>query len=254
MRLYIIRHGETAWNRERRLQGQTDIPLNAFGEKLAEETGRGLSEVPFDLCIASPLTRTRQTALQVLRENRAFLNRKGRAELSDFCSAEDFRREAAEELAAGKEPWDLGFPLLTDKRIIEIDFGIWEGLGCGPKNMEIPEESFREFFQDPEKVQMPKGGETAAQVKKRTGAFLQELSQDPLLRDKTILIASHGFAVRAMLNPFYEHPEDFWQGHPPYNCAVNLLETDGQGRLRLTDRDRLYYDPSLAANFYGGTE
>ena len=125
MRLYIIRHGETAWNRERRLQGQTDIPLNAFGEKLAEETGRGLSEVPFDLCIASPLTRTRQTALQVLRENRAFLNRKGRAELSDFCSAEDFRREAAEELAAGKDPWNLEFPLLTDKRIIEIDFGIW---------------------------------------------------------------------------------------------------------------------------------
>ena len=38
------------------------------------------------------------------------------------------------------------------------------------------------------------------------------------------------------------------------NDGFNFTQTDGQGRLRLTDRDRLYYDPSLAANFYGGTE
>ena len=101
---------------------------------------------------------------------------------------------------------------------------------------------------------MPEGAETAADVKGRTADFLRELTETKELSDKQILIACHGFAIRAMLNPFYEDPGDFWQGHPPYNCAVNILETDGEGKLQLVDRDRIYYDPKLAANFYGGKE
>ena len=38
MKLYMIRHGQTEWNKERRLQGRADIPLNAYGIQLAEET------------------------------------------------------------------------------------------------------------------------------------------------------------------------------------------------------------------------
>ena len=47
MKLYIIRHGETSWNAEGRLQGQTDIPLNENGIRLAKITGEALKEVPF---------------------------------------------------------------------------------------------------------------------------------------------------------------------------------------------------------------
>ena len=57
MRLYLIRHGVTDWNNEKRLQGKSDIPLNAFGELLAKETGEALRDIPFDLAYTSPLIR-----------------------------------------------------------------------------------------------------------------------------------------------------------------------------------------------------
>ena len=41
MMLYIVRHGETDWNRMRKVQGHTDIPLNDYGRHLAEETAEG---------------------------------------------------------------------------------------------------------------------------------------------------------------------------------------------------------------------
>ena len=55
MKLYIIRHGETAWNVEGRLQGQTDTELNENGVRLAKVTAEGLKNIPFDLGISSPL-------------------------------------------------------------------------------------------------------------------------------------------------------------------------------------------------------
>ena len=62
MILYVIRHGETAWNKVRRLQGQTDIPLAEEGIRLAKETGIGMKDIPIDLVISSPLQRALQTA------------------------------------------------------------------------------------------------------------------------------------------------------------------------------------------------
>ena len=91
MKLYIIRHGETPWNAEERLQGQTDIPLNENGIRLAKITGEALKDVPFDFAISSPLKRARQTAELVL---------------------------------AGRQ-----IPVLEDARIEELSFGSWEGLG-----------------------------------------------------------------------------------------------------------------------------
>lgn len=62
MKLYLVRHGETDWNKVKRIQGQVDIPLNQFGKRLAEETAEGLRDIPFDLCISSPLSRAHETA------------------------------------------------------------------------------------------------------------------------------------------------------------------------------------------------
>ena len=62
MKLYIMRHGETAWNVEGRLQGQTDTELNENGVRLAKVTAEGLKNIPFDLGISSPLRRAKHTA------------------------------------------------------------------------------------------------------------------------------------------------------------------------------------------------
>ncbi|GHH96742.1 histidine phosphatase family protein [Neobacillus kokaensis] len=58
----IVRHGETDWNAAGRLQGSTDIPLNAKGMQQAEESGRFLKNSDWDVIITSPLLRAKRTA------------------------------------------------------------------------------------------------------------------------------------------------------------------------------------------------
>lgn len=59
---YFVRHGETDWNKESRLQGWTDIPLNPTGRSQAEKAAATISNLPVDLLVASPLIRAHQTA------------------------------------------------------------------------------------------------------------------------------------------------------------------------------------------------
>ena len=90
--IYIIRHGETDWNKARRFQGQTDIPLNETGRLQAANLAVDLADVlPFDRIVTSDLVRAVETA-EIL--NRGFSS-----------------------------------PILTDPDFREVDFGEWEGLG-----------------------------------------------------------------------------------------------------------------------------
>ncbi|MEN2766828.1 histidine phosphatase family protein [Ornithinibacillus xuwenensis] len=60
--IYLVRHGETDWNAERRMQGQTDIPLNAKGIQQAEACGAALHASDYDVVISSHLKRAKKTA------------------------------------------------------------------------------------------------------------------------------------------------------------------------------------------------
>jgi len=60
--LYLVRHGETDWNAQRRIQGSTDIPLNATGRMQAQTTGALLARRSWDGIYASPLSRAMETA------------------------------------------------------------------------------------------------------------------------------------------------------------------------------------------------
>jgi broad specificity phosphatase PhoE len=60
--LYLVRHGETDWNAQRRIQGRTDIPLNEVGREQAAATGRLLARRSWDGVFSSPLVRALETA------------------------------------------------------------------------------------------------------------------------------------------------------------------------------------------------
>ena len=143
MKLYIIRHGETSWNAEGRLQGQTDIPLNENGIRLAKITGEALKEVPFDLAISSPLKRARQTADLVL---------------------------------AGRQ-----VPVLEDARIEELSFGSWKRLLAAAKQILRSRQSiFRTFIRIRfifRRQQTEKRSHSS--VPRISGAFWDELVSNP---------------------------------------------------------------------------
>ncbi|MCX7662573.1 MAG: histidine phosphatase family protein [Tepidimonas fonticaldi] len=67
-RILAIRHGETAWNRDARIQGQIDIPLNDTGHWQAERTAAALADEPIDALYSSDLSRARQTAEAIARQ------------------------------------------------------------------------------------------------------------------------------------------------------------------------------------------
>lgn len=213
MKLYLIRHGETDWNVQGRMQGQTDIALNQNGIDLAKVTAQGMADISFDLCITSPLKRARQTA---------------------------------EIILGGKD-----IPVIEDGRIAELCFGSWEGLGCRKENYEVPApmEQFRQFYTDPLHFVPAADGETIAELCERTGQFWRELIGNEKYQDKTILIATHGCAVRAILRNVYEDKSDYWHGRVPANCAVNIVEvTDGKAVLK--EADKIYYDPAAAVDHF----
>ena len=67
MKIYLVRHGETDWNNEKRLQGWADISLNAKGVKEAEEVAEKLKDVHFDDAFCSDLERAEVTAETILK-------------------------------------------------------------------------------------------------------------------------------------------------------------------------------------------
>ena len=81
------------------------------------------------------------------------------------------------------------------------------------------------------------GGEGVRQVMERTQAFLREVAERR--EGEVCLLATHGCALRAMLNFLYEDPSDFWQGRVPPNCAVNILSA-GDGKIRLLEKDKVF--------------
>lgn len=203
MKLYVLRHGKTSWNALRKVQGAADIPLAKEGIDLAEKVGENLKDVPFDLCFTSPLLRARQTAMLVL----------GRR---------------AEQI-----------PVISDKRIQEIDFGVLEGTQFKDEEGNMISREMEVFFKDPQNFPRPENGENISDILKRTREFWEEKINDPSLQDKTVLIASHGCAVRALLQNIYQDPDDFWHGCVPPNCSISLVEVI-DGKAVLLEEDKVY--------------
>lgn len=130
----------------------------------------------------------------------------------------------------------------TDDRIKEINFGDFER-----KPMSEMGEAGRLFATNPFLHKGFPNGEQIQDVIRRTQDFLKEL----IARDdgKTYLLGVHGCAVRAMLNFLYDDPTNYWHGHVPYNCAVNIVEAEG-GVARLIADDKIYYPEEFIVDRY----
>ena len=86
-----------------------------------------------------------------------------------------------------------------------------------------------------------------SEVIERTQNFLKDLmNRDD---DKTYLASTHGCALRALLVFLYIDHIDFWHGHFPYNCCLNIIEAE-KGVARLIADDKIYYDQNLAIDRY----
>ena len=170
--LYIMRHGRTDWNDRHKIQGRTDIPLNDAGRAMAEKAAAECADIHFDICFCSPLCRAKETAEIVLR---------------------------------GRD-----VPIRYDDRLMEMSFGIYEGI---ENSFSIPDCPVNEFFFHPEQYIVPvEGGESVYDLLERTGGFLKE-EIDPLLKEeKDILIVGHGAMNLSIVCQVKNIPvKDFWK-------------------------------------------
>ena len=137
-KLFVIRHGETVWNRDERFQGHGDSPLTKKGRNQARAIGRRLQHTPFDALIASDLGRAQETATLISKYT--------------------------------------GHPVQTDARLRERFFGVFEGLTAADIEQQYPD-TYAQFFSEDPDYEIP-SGESHRQHYERNIAFLEEFVRE----------------------------------------------------------------------------
>jgi broad specificity phosphatase PhoE len=135
--IYLVRHGQTAWNKEEIFRGRSDIPLNETGLKEAELAGEYLKEKEIHIIYASPLSRALQTAQKI----------------GQFHNLE----------------------IQPLNGMIDMSFGGWEGKSL-KEVQEKDEERYHLWIEEPHRVKFP-GGESLEEVRIRSMAALEEVIQ-----------------------------------------------------------------------------
>ena len=205
--ILLIRHGETAWNAERRLQGHLDIALNAEGERQAAALGAALAGERIDQVISSDLGRARQTAEAIVRA----------------------RAVPAQGTAASANPLN---PPHLDPQLRERCYGGFEGLLYSEIAASFPLE-FAAWQARNVNATLPPGknqGETFRAFFDRVITAI--LAHAACYPGQTLALVAHGgvleCAYRAALGLSLETPRDF----KVHNASVNRFVVE-QGKLRL---------------------
>lgn len=187
--LCIVRHGETDWNAERRLQGHVDTTLNANGLQQAEATAARLLELDsrFSALYCSDLLRTRQTA----------------ASIGQIC----------------------GLRPIFDQRLRERHYGIFQGLSHDEAAQLYPRSHDRFKAREPA-FTLPGGGESLAVFAARIEAALCDIAARHA--GESVLIVTHGGVLdivhRFVSATALDTPRQF--AIP--NAALNWLKAEGQ--------------------------
>ena len=137
---------------------------------------------------------------------------------SDLSRASDTARHAIDGRA---------LKLQLDERLREMHYGEWEALS-GDTIRETHRDHLREFFRG--KVPAP-GGETIMQVRERTAAAVREIAANH--PDSTVLVASHGNAIMALIAELMGVPEEASWSFAVYNTSLSTLQFSRTGRFTL---------------------
>lgn len=203
MEIYIVRHGETLWNRDKRLQGSTDIELSDYGRELAVKTGEALMDTKIDRIYSSPLKRAYETA-DLIRNGR-------------------------------------DIDIVTDNRIQELNFGSFEGQNM-TKLIADDNLAFKYFFKQPHLYKPADNGETLEHLVERAGSFMQDVIEPLADSCERVMIVAHGALNKAIMTYIKKHSlEHFWSGGLQQNCNVMIVDyTDG--KYNIIDETRLFYE------------
>jgi probable phosphoglycerate mutase len=196
-RLFLVRHGETDWNRDKRFQGQMDIPLNSTGKVQADKTAQLLAQVQIDQAWSSPLLRPKQTAEAILQHHP-----------------------------------QVPLELVEDLR--EISHGLWEGKLEEEVKLTYSHE-LALWQSRPHLVQMPEG-ENLKQVWERASRGWQYiLSNLPV--GATGLVCAHDAVNKAILSSLFGlSPDSFWlfkQGNGGISVIDYAQGITGSPRLQV---------------------
>lgn len=190
--IYLIRHGQTEFNVQGRMQGQRDSPLTALGEEQARRMGRCLKTFVDDPArwsvICSPLGRTRRTAEIV-------------------C-----------------ETLGLGCEIELEPRLAEVHVGEWEGLTRAEISAREPGRLDQRDW-----IFTAPGGETFEVMAARLAAWLAEVDEADGRRR---IVVSHGVAGRLLRNLYGGGDRaSVWLADSPPQDAVFLLRGGVAGRI-----------------------
>ncbi len=187
LRLLLVRHGETQWNRESRFQGIRDIPLNDRGREQAKAAAEFLNEVTIDFAISSPMLRPKETAEIILQLH-------------------------------------SHIQLDLDDRLKEICHGLWEGKLEAEIETDFPG-MLQQWKDKPETVQMPEG-ENLDEVWERAIAAWQEIVakySNPKTSPTGLVVAHDAINKVILCYLLGLRSADIWsikQG----NCAVTVID------------------------------
>jgi len=162
--LSLIRHGQTQWNVEGRYTGQSDIPLNEVGRAQARQVAEQLKENPPDVIYCSDLKRAKETASVISTQIKVQLH--------------------------------------VDRRLREINQGVWEGMHFDEIKRRYADE-FADRLANPLEV-APPGGETIGQVQERVLAAVAEIQRNN--QDSHVAIVAHGLVLALIKAKFESYP------------------------------------------------
>ena len=175
MKLYVARHGETAWNAENKICGRTDLPLTDRGIRQAKALAENMAGIPIERIIASPMIRAQQTA----------------AAVSEV----------------------LGIAVQTDARLIEQNFGIFEGKDRKDPGYLANKRMFAYRYP---------GGESQMDVAHRVYSLIEELKEK--YSDESILLVCHGGVCRSVRTYFEDMTNDEYFYFSEENANARMYE------------------------------